>query len=63
MRTPTTVAFPSLLCLELGPVHATDARRVTHSSHGAIVSLEPAMPRPCVAMLVATPGSRNNSID
>ena len=63
MRPAILAPLPSLLCLELGLVHATNARRVTLSSRGAVVSPEPAMPWPCATMLVANPGSRNNSID
>ena len=63
MRPAILAPLPSLLCLELGPVHATDAHRVTLLSRGAVVSSEPAMPWPCAAMLVANPGSHNNSID
>ena len=58
-----TVAFPSYLFLALGPRSAAEARRVTIRGCDAVVSPEPAMPRPCTAMLVAHPGSHANSIN
>ena len=57
MRLALLAPLPSLLCLALGPVHATDARRVTHSSLGAVVSSEPIKPRPSAAVAIATPSS------
>ena len=52
-----TVAFPSYLFLVLGPRSTAEAHRVTIRGCDAVVSPKPTMPRPCAAMLVATPSS------
>ena len=55
--------LPSLLCLELGPVNPTEARRVTVRGYVAVSSPEQAVPWPCAAVSVANPSSRYPSTD
>ena len=63
IRPAVLTPLPSLLYLALGHRSTAKARRVSRSRRSAVISPEPAMPRPCAAVLIANPGSHANSFN
>ena len=63
MRPAVLAPLTSLLYLALGPRSAAEARRVTVRGYNAVVSPEPAMPRPCAAIARCQPCSHSTSFN